>query len=436
MPPIQALLEWFPDRRGLASGAVISGFGCGALVFSPAVSHLSTAFASQPTYLGAAIDTITHEGRFFTVDGGLEVVHASAMELANLPYSGLQEGFYLVGSGNTGVPAALTALGVIYMAAIACCTAAIRRPPPGYLPPGFIQSDTAVSNSSVHVDTVMKTPQFYLMFGTAVLLGTGGMGLIAVAKPMVSEIFSAALPAVVTPSFASAYLLALAGGNLFGRLLWAAASDKIGRRNMFHIFAVGNAVTFAAMPTLIEGAVTSSPSSSLYLGAFCASSVATLSVMGGTYACMPAYEADLWGPKYVQAIHGYFLVAPSVATIVGPAVLLNLRRRAEDRAMAELLSLVDPVKFKDAFGAGIDSAGALAEAKTLTVAKLYQLLPPGTVADPLPLLYHDTLYAMAALAGAAAALHFAVGPVDRKYFERAENETVVKPNDNNNKKSK
>jgi hypothetical protein len=41
-----------------------------------------------------------------------------------------------------------------------------------------------------------------------------------------------------------------------------------------------------------------------YLGAFCGLTVAAISVMGGTFSVLPAYEADLYGPKYVQAIHG------------------------------------------------------------------------------------------------------------------------------------
>ncbi len=82
---------------------------------------------------------------------------------------------------------------------------------------------------------------------------------------------------------------------------------------------------------------------------------------------------------------------------------------------------MDPDSFRETFGAGVESAPALLEAKTLTVSKLMQLAPAG-VADPSPLLYHDTLYAMAALTGVAAALHFAVGPVDTKYFEKEEGE--------------
>lgn len=46
------------------------------------------------------------------------------------------------------------------------------------------------------------------------MLCTGGMGLMSVAKPMISEVFSSSMPAIVTASFASSYLLAMAGGEL------------------------------------------------------------------------------------------------------------------------------------------------------------------------------------------------------------------------------
>ena len=71
----------------------------------------------------------------------------------------------------------------------------------------------------------------------------------------------------------------------------------------------------------------------LYLGIFCASTVASISVLGGTFAVLPAYEADLYGPKYVQAIHGRFLIAATVSTIAGPSILLNLRKISENAAI-------------------------------------------------------------------------------------------------------
>jgi OFA family oxalate/formate antiporter-like MFS transporter len=54
-PPIQALLEWFPDRRGLASGIVISGFGSGALFYAPLMNIFTKNLSTMPTYLGNSV---------------------------------------------------------------------------------------------------------------------------------------------------------------------------------------------------------------------------------------------------------------------------------------------------------------------------------------------------------------------------------------------
>ena len=53
-----------------------------------------------------------------------------------------------------------------------------------------------------------------------------------------------------------------------------------------------------------------------YLGLFCASTVASLSILGGVFAVLPAYEADLYGPKYV--LFAFILArVPSYALPVG-----------------------------------------------------------------------------------------------------------------------
>ena len=150
---------------------------------------------------------------------------------------------------------------------------------------------------------------------------------------------------------------------------------------------------------------------------FCASTVAAISILGGTFAVLPAYEADLYGPKYVGPIHGRFLLAATASTIIGPGLLLNLRKMAETQALTDLLSKVDPAAFSAKFGADIGSAQSLIEAKTLTISKLMTIMPQGTV-DPSPFLYNNTMYTMAGLVGVGAMLHFMVKPVDRKYFEK------------------
>jgi len=421
-PPIQALIDWFPDRKGLASGMVIAGFGSGALFFTPMMGLLTSKFSTLPTYLGNSLEVVVEGGKQFAKVGGQlqEVVYATTSELAKLPYEGLSEGFYLVGSGNTGVAASLATIGAIYAATVFASSLLIKRPPPNYLPEGYTPPTSAAgSGSNVHVDTVLKTPQFWFLFSTSTLLCTGGMGLISVAKPMIQNVFADAMPAVVTTGFASAYLMAMAAGNLAGRLGWAAFSDKFGRRTTFYCFTLGSIPIFGSLPYLITQCVNdpTGPLAKVYLGAFCVNTVAAITVLGGTFAVLPAYEADLYGPKYVGAIHGRFLLAATVSTIVGPGILLTLRKIAESEAFTQLLAKVDPTAFQEKFGVDVGAAQTLIEAKTLTISKLMTIMPPGTI-DPTPFLYNNTMYTMAGLVGLGAMMHFMVRPVNPKFFEK------------------
>merc|ERR1719370_1837956 len=386
------------------------------------MSMLTSKFSVLPTYLGSSVEVVLEGGKQFTNIGGQlqEVVYATTSELTKLPYDNLAEGFYLVGSGNTGVASALGCMGAIYAGTILSSSLMIRRPAPGFIPAGYVPPEGAAGlTGNVDVATVMKTPQFWLLFPTCTLLCTGGMGLISVAKPMIQNVFADAMPALVTTGFASAYLMAMAAGNLGGRIGWAAISDKIGRRNTFHIFTIASIPIFGCLPFLINECVLNptGPMAPFYLAAFCGSTVATITILGGTFAVLLAYEADLYGPKYVGAIHGRFLLAATVSTILGPGLLLNLRRMAETDALNNLLSKVDPVAFMDKFGADLSNAPTLIEAKTLTISKLMTIMPEGTV-DPSPFLYNSTMYTMAGLVGVGAMLHFLVRPVNQKHFEK------------------
>ena len=73
----------------------------------------------------------------------------------------------------------------------------------------------------------------------------------SVAKPMIQNVFTGAMPLLVTSSFASSYLMVMALGNLAGRVGWASVSDMIGRRNTFHCFTLGAIPIFASLPFFI-----------------------------------------------------------------------------------------------------------------------------------------------------------------------------------------
>jgi len=409
-PPLQALIDWFPDKKGLASGLVIAGFGSGALAFTPAINYMSSKFCVLPTYLGSTLPSSL-----------VDLVHCTAADLAKLPYDSLSPGWYLANSGSTGISPSLSILAICYSSLIVASAFSIAKPPVGYLPPGYHPTISLASPSlNVPVSNVLSTPQFYLLFSTATLLATGGMSLMSVASPLVQEVFTTALPALVTPAFASVYLMALSVANLSGRVFWAVISDKIGRRNTFTILSLSSIPLYLSIPSLIYGCVSdpTSPLSPYYLAGFCTTSFLAVTIMGGVFSVLPPYEADLYGSKYVGAIHGKFLPFSTVRGIAGPAILLHLRSKEETKAIDEILCNIDPDLFKTTFGLDLSQAHVLLETKALTLSKLVTLLPPEMI-DPSPFLYNSSMYTMAGLAGVAAALHFAVTPVDKKHFEKA-----------------
>lgn len=420
-PPIQTLIEWFPDKKGLASGLTIMGFGSGALLFAPAANFFLEKFSTLPTYLGKTIETVTENGRLFTEMGGkmVEVVYANAADLAKISTTGLQEGFYVVGSGNTGAAMTLASIGVGYTILMLGSALAIKKPHPTYRVGGG-GGDVATpshSTQNVHTDNMFKLPQFYALGTVLVGIASGGLALLGTAKPLMSEVFSGTLPHLVTASFASSFILMLSVGNLGGRLAWAAISDKIGRPATFHIFTFGSIATYASLPTIIEQVIHNQSAASL--AAFCGLSVTAISMFGGLYSVMPAYESDLFGTKYVGANHGKMLLFSSTAAIAGPSAFLFLKSISEKAAITDLLSKIDPVAFQEKFGSDMSAVDALIEAKTVTVAKLMEIAPNG-VMDPTPFLYDTSFYTIAAAIGVGAVAHCLIRPVDPKWYEKVE----------------
>lgn len=97
--------------------------------------------------------------------------------------------------------------------------------------------------------------------------------------------------------------------------MWSAVSDVIGRRNSFLIFTAGSVPLYFFLPTITETVVTSG--SVVPLGVFIGSTVVAMSIMGATFAVLPAYESDLFGTKNVGSIHGRMLFASSIAALAG-----------------------------------------------------------------------------------------------------------------------
>jgi MFS family permease len=466
-PPIAAVMSWYPERKALVSGLCVGGYGAAALIFTPAMQTLMKYFAIMPQYMGKAgeVPTYTIDGKLYCngMDGSdvIECVKAGATELAKLPYD-LPEGIYAVGTGSTGVAPALAIMGLTYFTVIAASAFTIKNPHPEYVSRTTSEfaaatiASTATTTSSISneiddeeasmrliednnntnetttkqsnpveftVEQAIATKQFYLLGTCFFCLCTGGFGIASVAKPMVAETFSVLLPTVVTSAFAAKFILMLSTGNLSGRILWAVLSEKIGRPSTFNLFTIGSVPIYFALPALVDSVVTTGNELPLY--AFCGGSALALSYMGGVFAILPAYQSDLYGAKYVSAIHGKMMLFASAAALTGPALISSLRYNSEMKAMNDLMELITPNQFQDTFGVSIDKANELIVAKSLSISRLMEIVPEGTI-DPSPHLYDSTMQALTGLMAVSVVSHLLVKPINSSQVKQIMNNTAKK----------
>jgi len=257
--PVSTLVKWFPDRRGMATGMAIMGFGGGAFVA-----------------------------------GYLNVF------LMNL----------------VGVAATVMTLGAVYLVVMLAGARLMAAPPAGWRPPGWTppaQTNPMIASRSVSRDEAIRTPQFYLLWGILFINVTAGIGILAQASPMMQDMFGK------TPLEAGAVVSVISLFNAGGRFLWASASDYIGRRNTYAIFFVAQVVLFLVIPSLAASRTWWLFQASLFL---------VFTMYGGGFATIPAFLADIFGPRNVGAIHGAVLTAWSAAAIAGPLIITELSGRA------------------------------------------------------------------------------------------------------------
>jgi len=280
--PVSTLIKWFPDRRGMATGMAIMGFGGGALVGSPLADKLMKHFAT-PT--------------------------------------------------SVGVWETFVAMAVIYFIFMMAGALGYRVPPSGWKPAGWTPpvaaNSTMITQNHVHVSKVWGIPQFWLVWLVLCLNVSAGIGVIGISSPMLQEVFGGHLLGV-NVGFSDlsieqkAAIAAIAAGftglislfNIGGRFVWASCSDFFGRKMTYVIFFVLGFILYVSLPWSAK-----SGSIALFVGAVCI----ILSMYGGGFSTVPAYLADLFGTQMVGAIHGRLLTAWATAGILGPVVVNYMR---------------------------------------------------------------------------------------------------------------
>ncbi len=281
--PVSTLVRWFPDRRGMATGMAIMGFGGGAMIGGPLANLLMTQFRT-PT--------------------------------------------------EAGVWQTMAIMGLIYLVCMCAGALGYRVAPEGWRPAGWTPPATAanamISRQSVALSDAHKTPQFWMIWGVLGLNVSAGIGVLAMASPMLQEIFAGSLIGQPETGFkalspeqlgqvakiAAGFVGLLSLFNIAGRFFWASTSDKLGRKNTYFVFFTLGIVLYALSPSLAHAG-----QKGLFVAAFCV----ILSMYGGGFATVPAYLADIFGTKYVGAIHGRLLTAWSTAGVVGPLLVGYIR---------------------------------------------------------------------------------------------------------------
>jgi MFS family permease len=192
----------------------------------------------------------------------------------------------------------------------------VRLPAPGWKPAGYtppVVERKLITQNDVFVYDALKTPQFWLIWWVLCLNVTAGIGVLGQASAMSQEMFPGKITAVAAAGFVG--LMSLF--NMGGRFFWASTSDYIGRKNTYFIFMVLGFLLYCTVP--YTGSIGS------VVGFVCCFLV-IISMYGGGFATVPAYLRDMFGTRYVGAIHGLLLTAWSMAGIFGP-VLVNYIRQ-------------------------------------------------------------------------------------------------------------
>jgi len=192
----------------------------------------------------------------------------------------------------------------------------VRIPAPGWRPEGYtppVVEQKLITRSDVYVYDALKTPQFWCIWVVLCVNVTAGIGVLSQASAMSQEMF----PGRITAAAAGGFVGLLSLFNMGGRFVWASLSDHLGRRNTYFIFFALGFVLYSLVPYF-----GSTDNLALFILCFCI----ILSMYGGGFATVPAYLRDMFGTRYVGAIHGLLITAWSVAGVLGP-VLVNYIRQ-------------------------------------------------------------------------------------------------------------
>lgn len=288
--PVATVTKWFPERRGMAGGMVVMGFGLGAFVYGFLLRAI-------PAFVTAA------------KDAGAYADARSAARSAGLPFDASAHA--LGAAGIHTIAAVFLASGIAY-AIVGSLAALLLRNPPASDPGENLRNARDAGAGSLAPFQIVRLPQFYLLWLLLFINVVGGILIVSNAVPIMRELISAGVTnpqtlRSLTATASSGYAF-VAVFNALGRVFWGALSDRIGRGAGLACVFGFQAAIFVALPGF--------HSVPLVLFAF----ATILACYGGGVGMMPAFSADFFGTRFFGQHYGYILTASGIAGLIGPTI--------------------------------------------------------------------------------------------------------------------
>lgn len=275
--PVSTVARWFPDKKGLVTGVVVTGFGIGAFAMSKVLAPM------------------------------------------------------LLSSTKGDLVPVFFSLGVFFAIVLGPVTWFLRNPPDGYVPGGIrpiTAAAGAVAATTPRPDpptkAYLRSNQFTVMWVVFFFNIAAGLSVISFQSSLLQEIWGLADPTADPATLANYGASLIAISSLFngvGRLMWGMISDRIGRVESFRWLLASQMIVFGILMTERNPWI------------FSALVCYVLLCFGGGFGTMPSFVADVFGAKRMSVMYGAMLTAWAAAGVAGPLLVASLKDNYPDRAV-------------------------------------------------------------------------------------------------------
>ncbi len=292
--PVATVTKWFPDKRGLASGMVVMGFGLGAFFYGFILKALG-GFAAASKHASAII-------------GAPAAIKAAAA--AGLPAPAPVAP--MTSDDISAIMFVFIVSGIVYAIVGGLCATMMKNPPAGYTVAGVTAAVKASDSHSFTPAQAIRTPQMLGLWLMLFLNVTAGILIVSAAVPIITELISAGITDAAAIKAAAAAAIGayafVAVFNGLGRFFWGAVSDRLGRNYAYALIYAAQVVVFFLVGNVhsVAGVL------------ICFAII--LACYGGGFAVMPSFNADYFGTKYLGQNYGTILTAWGVGGLVGPFI--------------------------------------------------------------------------------------------------------------------